>query len=169
MLLSELISKDLIITDLAAAEKDKVIREMVALFPKAGIVEDEGAFLDAIEKREEIESTAIGEGIAIPHGRSERVKRLAVAFARSKAGVDFDALDGKPVYLVFMIGAPATARGEYLQAVAKIARLLKNKELKEHLLSAESVDDVMSLVEDFDRRSAPRVKVKTKEGRVIHR
>ena len=169
MLLSELISRDLILTDLAAEGKGDVIREMVALFPKAGIVGDKESLLDAIEKREEIESTAIGEGIAIPHGRSESVKRLAVAFGRSKVGVDLDALDGKPVHLVFMIGAPAAARGEYLQAVAKIARLLKNKELKGRLLSAEDVDDVTRVIEDFDRRSAPRVKVETKEGRVIHR
>ena len=170
MVLSELITEDLIITDIEAnTGKMDVLRAFVALFSKAGLIGDAEECLYAIRQREQIESTAIGEGIAIPHGRSDTVKKLAIAFGRSKEGIAFDALDVKPVHLLFMILSPKDAQGGYLQAVAKIARLLKNKALKARLLEAETPEDAMGVIRDFDARVAPDIKVETKEGRVIHR
>ena len=169
MILSELITEDLILTDIGAEGKLEVLKAFVARFSKAGLVGDADECLYAIRQREQIESTAIGEGIAIPHGRSDTVKKLSIAFGRSKEGIAFDALDGKPVYLIFMIVSPKDAQAGYLQAVAKIARLLKNKTLKARLLDAETPEDVMQVIRDFDARVAPKIKVQTKEGRVIHR
>lgn len=169
MVLSELITEDLILADIGAGGKLEVLRTFVARFFKAGLVGDAEECLYAIRQREQIESTAIGEGIAIPHGRSDTVKQLAIAFGRSKEGIAFDALDGKPVHLLFMIVSPKDAQAGYLQAVAKIARLLKNKTLRARLLDAESPKDAMQVIRDFDARVAPDIEVETKEGRVIHR
>jgi fructose-specific phosphotransferase system IIA component len=169
MLLQELIDEDLIIMDVSSKDKYAVIEELIQLFVKKGIVRDKGEFIRDIRNREEIESTAIGEGIAIPHARSQAVKELKVAFARSKGGVDFKALDKRSVYLIFMVAAPAHARKPYLQAVAKVARFLKSKVLKEALLKAETREKVLELVRDFDGVLPESLKIKTKKGRIIHK
>ncbi len=168
-MLRELITEDLIIPQLARREKEGVIKELCALFSRAGVVEEVEKFEEAIRSREGIESTAIGQGVAIPHGRSETVKRLAVAFGGSKEGVEFASLDGKPVHLIFMIAAPLDVKKEYLQTVARIVRLLKIKDLKEKLLKSRSVGDVLEVLQEFDSRYPAEVEVRTKEGRVIHK
>ncbi|MFH1006200.1 MAG: PTS sugar transporter subunit IIA [Candidatus Latescibacterota bacterium] len=170
MKLSELITEKLVISSIEPCEKKvDVLKAFVRLFAQAGLVGDAEECLYAIRQREQIESTAIGEGVAIPHGRSETVKKLAIAFGRSKEGIAFDALDKKPVHLLFMIVSPTDAQGGYLQAVAKIARLLKNKALKVRLMEAETPEDAMAVIRDFDGRVAPDIEVETREGRVIHR
>jgi len=168
VVLSELVSRDLVVLDIKGRGKEEIIEQMVDLFLQTGVVESESTFLEAINKREEIESTAIGNGIAIPHGRSEGVKRLALVIGRSSNGVDFAALDGQPVYLIFMIAAPATARQEYLQTVAKVARLLRSKPQKEKLLEAKTAEELLKVIEEFDRRFREEIAVKPKEGRIIH-
>ncbi|MCK4352394.1 PTS sugar transporter subunit IIA [candidate division WOR-3 bacterium] len=169
MLLQELIDEKLINCNLVSKDKFAVIEGLVELFVNKGIVTDKDKFLQVIKKREEIESTAIGSGIAIPHGRSDTAKELKVAFGKSEEGVDFKALDKKSVHLIFMIAAPIEARKEYLQAVAKVARFLKSKVLKEALLKAKSSEDVMRLVMDFDGVVPEKIEVETKEGRVIYK
>ena len=169
MLLGEYMRDDLILCDLRSQEKTEVIEEIVDLFAKAGVVGNRDIFRDTIRKREELESTAIGYGVAIPHGRSDSVKELKIAFARSKNGVDFQALDKKPVYIIFMIAAPAEARKEYLQIVAKIARLSKSRIMREALHNIETPEEVMELIHDFDSMLVEDIKVKLRDGRIIHK
>lgn len=168
-MLKELITENLIIPQLTKRDKEGVIGELCSLFSRVGVVKEVSKFEEAIKAREEIESTAIGEGVAIPHGRSDAVGRLAVAFGGSKEGVEFNSLDGKPVHLIFIIAAPNDAKKEYLQTVARIARLFKIKGLKDKLLRSQSVNDVMDVLEEFDAHYPSEMEVKTKEGRVIHR
>ncbi len=168
-MLLDLIKEELITAELKSKEKDGVIREMCELLAKAGVVGELDEFIKGIKKREEIESTAIGDGIAIPHARSETVKELAVAFGGSKEGVDFQSLDEKPVQLVFMIAAPNDARKEYLQAVARIARFLKVKNFKQRLLEARTTEDVLRVIEEFDARFPKKMEVETKAGRVVYK
>ncbi|MBI4721711.1 MAG: PTS sugar transporter subunit IIA [Candidatus Stahlbacteria bacterium] len=169
MLLQELMDERFIIMDLAGRTKDKAIEELAEIFVKNNTIEDKDEFVTLVKKREEIESTGIGEGIAIPHARSNSVKELRVAFGRSKKGVDFKALDRRPVYLIFMIAAPTELRKPYLQAVAKVARFLKSKVLKEAIIKASSPEEVMDLVRDFDGVIPEAFRVKIKEGRVIYK
>lgn len=169
MLLQELIDERLIIMDLTAKNKDGVIKELIEVLAKYNIVKDKTEFVTAIKQREEIESTGIGEGIAIPHVRVGSVNELKVAFGRSKRGVDFKALDRRPVHFIFMIAAPIEPRKPYLQAVAKVARFLKSRVLKESLLKAESSKEVIDLVRDFDGVLPETLKVKTRQGRIIHK
>ena len=168
MLLSELITPSLISCELSGRTKDDVIGELVNLFASENIIENKDEFIEKIKVREQIESTAIGNGIAIPHARSSSVKKLAVAFGKSKDGVDFDSADEKPVYLFFMIAAPENAHKEYLQAVAKVARFLKCNGIKEKLLTANSKEDVIKIISEFDNIYKNGISVKTKEGRVIY-
>ncbi|MFQ5867396.1 MAG: PTS sugar transporter subunit IIA [bacterium] len=169
MLLGKYMSEDLIICNLTSKGKMEVIEEMVELFVKTGVVKNKEEFCTTIRKREELESTAIGGGIAIPHGRSNSVKELKVAFARSKDGVDFKAMDKKPVHIIFMIAAPLKDRKKYLQIVAKIARLLKSKIMQEALLKTETPKDVMELIQDFDKMLIEEIKIKTKKGKIVYR
>lgn len=169
MHLSELMDEDLINCGITKKDKRGVIEEMAEMFQKKDYIKDIDEFCQSIIKREDVESTAIGDGIAIPHGRSEVVTSLKVGFGKSTKGVNFDAIDRKPVYIIFMIAAPTSARKEYLQAVAKIARLLKSRVMKEALLSCEASNDVMKIIKDFDNMLIEDIRVETKEGRVIHR
>lgn len=167
-MLSTLIREDLITTNLDSNRKEAVIKELCELFSKAGVIKDLDEFIETIKKRERIESTAIGEGIAIPHGRSNTVKELAIAFGSSKKGVDFHPLDGKPVHLIFMVAAPKEAGKEYLQAVARVARFLKEKDLKKKLLEATTKEDILEAIREFDSRF-PEIRVETKQGRTIYK
>jgi len=169
MMLSELMNEKLVLLELKANKKSEIIREMVESLSEAGVLENKKEFLSSILQREEIESTAVGGGIAIPHGRSSSVKRLSVAFARAKTGVDFQSLDQKPVHYIFMIAAPQDARKEYLQAVAKVARLLKSDLIKRRLLEVRTQAELMAVIKDFDLLVPERIEVKTKEGRVIYK
>ncbi len=168
MLLTDLIKEDRVILNLISVRKKDVIKEMAEHFHKLGLLEDVNAFINKILERESIESTGIGEGVAIPHARCDSVKELSVVFARSEQGVDFESMDGKPVHLIFMIGAPQDVKKEYLQTIAKIARLLKTKNYKEELLKATTVKEIMRVFNAFDDRFPKEMTVKTKNGRVIH-
>lgn len=169
MLLQELIDEELIIMDLKPENKSEAIKEMVELFVKKGVVKDRKEFTSAINKREEIESTGIGYGIAIPHAKSNSVKELKVAFGRIKQGVNFKALDELLVYFVFMVAAPQEATSEYLQAIAKVLRFLRSRTRRNALLEMESAEKVMELIRDFESMGPQTLRVKTKEGRVIYK
>ena len=170
MLLSEAIKgEEFIILDIEARDKREVIEKLVEKLVESKLVKDKEKVISAIMQREEIESTGIGGGIAIPHARCEEVDDVIIVFARSIKGVDFEALDGKPVHLIFLILAPQKARKEYLQAVAKVARLLKSKVMKKALLNAKSVEDIIKVIADFDGIAPEEVKVKMKEGRIVYK
>ena len=169
MLLSDYVKIENIIYDFEGEDKNILIKEMGGILTASGEVADEDDFIDGIIKREDVESTAIGNGIAIPHTRGEFCKHLAISIGMSKKGIDFNALDGKPVHIVFMIAAPEEARKEYLQVIAKIARFLKSENNKKRILDANTKDDILQVIGDFDA-SFPGVEtVKTKDGRVIHK
>jgi len=148
--------------------KYDVIDELVNLLVSENIVENKEEFIDKIKIREQVESTAIGDGIAIPHARSSSVKKLAVAFGKSNEGIDFESADEKPAHLFFMIAAPENEHREYLQAVAKVARFLRCNGNKEKLLATNSNDDIMKIISAFDNIPNDKMPVETKEGRVIY-
>jgi fructose-specific phosphotransferase system IIA component len=169
MLLEDFVKEETIIAELPATDKESIILKMSETLVTSGAVSDKDAFVKGILGREEVESTAIGNGIAIPHTRGTCCVHLAISVGRSKEGIEFNALDGKPVYIIFMIAAPQEAKKEYLQVIAKIARFLKHEENRKLLAEAETKEKILSIIGDFDA-SCPGVEtVKTKDGRVIHR
>lgn len=166
MLLSDIITKEKIIMKLKSVNRDGVIYEMVKHLHSLGLVNDIDEFAKKVIERENIESTGIGEGIALPHARGN-VKKISVILGISKDGIDFNSIDKKPVNLLFLVAAPNDVKKEYLQVIAKIAKMLKTKNYKSELINAKNVDDVMNVIYSFDEKFPVEMKVKTKKGRSV--
>ncbi len=147
MKISEFLAPDAINVAIKATRKRDVLAELLAPLAKAGKVSDAAKMVDVLMEREELGSTGIGQRIAIPHGKSPVVKELAASFGVSKEGVPFDALDGEPVNLFFVLVAPEGSAGVHLKALARISGLLKDKFFRKALMAAQSVDDVLRVLE----------------------
>ncbi len=107
--------------------------------------------IQTLMEREELGSTGIGQGIAIPHGKSDTVSDLAAAFGVSADGVSFDSLDGEPVNIFFLLVAPEGAAGAHLKALARISSLLKDKYFRKSLLSAQSPGEVIKIIQEEEK------------------
>ena len=154
MKISELIGDDLIIGELKGGAKLEVLQEFASLLYDAGKVDDKEGLTRVLAARESLGSTGIGDGVAIPHGKLKGLKGLVLAFGRSRAGIDFDSLDGEPAHLFFLLLAPDDAPGEHLKALARISRMMKNSDLRESLLKAASVKEIRrALSRDEDGRA----------------
>jgi len=143
-----MIGDDLIIEDLAATSKLDVLREFSRLLHDAGKVDDKEGLTKVLVARETLGSTGIGDGVAIPHGKLGSINDLVLAFGRSRKGVDFDSLDGQPAYLFFLLLAPENAPGDHLKALARVSRLMKNRELRETLMAAGSAGEIRQAIAD---------------------
>jgi len=147
---SDYLKKDGIILNLMPKPKIEIIKEMVAKIPD--ITEEKSKrIIEKIMKREQLESTGIGNGIAIPHARTEEVDGLIVLFAHSsKGGVDFDALDGKPVYLIFLILSQEGEKNLYIKVLARLSRLLRQSKFREELMKAQNADEVIKVIQKYE-------------------
>ncbi len=137
MKIFELLSEDRI-TILETTDKHEALEAICGMLSSADTIQDAGKLREAIFDREDIISTSIGLGIAIPHVRLESVTGMTVAVGVSKEGIHYESFDDKPVHIIIMIAAPEGAHREYLSVLAKIALLLKNQKLRESILDAES-------------------------------
>jgi len=152
MKLSEILSLEVIEPDLKATDKDGVLAELVDLLFNAKKIKDREKILDDVKKREELMSTGIGHGVAIPHAKSKGVKVLIGAFGRSKKGIDFKSLDGELVYLFFMLISPEEVTSPHIKALAKISRLLKHHYVREMLKSADSAERILELIREEEAK-----------------
>jgi PTS system nitrogen regulatory IIA component len=134
--------------------KEDVIRELVELLVRSGAIKerDVNRLVQLLLKRESLGSTGIGQGVAIPHGKSDCVTRLVGAFGISRAGVDFDSLDGEPAHLFFLLMAPEDSAGPHLKALARISRLLKDKHFRDTLRAAPDEKAAVAIIEEEDAR-----------------
>jgi PTS system nitrogen regulatory IIA component len=143
---------DLFIPDLKAGSKLEAISEMVSHLVEKGRLKDRRIVLEALKTREKLGSTGIGKGVALPHSRSTVTDSLTLLMARSMAGVDFDALDEKPVHLFFMILAPHQEKSsEYLPLLGKLVEVTKDANLRKKLLK---VPDMAGVVEALEKAKA---------------
>ena len=138
----------------AQGSKEEVIRELVGLLVKAGSIKerDVNRLVQILMKRESLGSTGIGQGVAIPHGKSDCVTKLVAAFGVSKTGLNFDALDGEPVGLFFLLIAPEDSAGPHLKALARISRLLKDKHFRDSLRAARDERTLVKIIREEDER-----------------
>ena len=151
MTLMEILSAGSIIVDLKGETKDEIIEELVDSLEVGEAITDRDKVLQAVLEREKIMSTGIGDGIAIPHGKSDAVVRLAAALGTQKRGVDFESLDGEPAYVFFLLVSPANVSGPHIKALARISRLLKNDEFKKKLTNAASAEEIISIIESEEQ------------------
>lgn len=150
MRVTELLTKDTIAMDLMANDKNGVIDELVNQLDKAGKLSDVASFKEAIHNRESQSTTGIGEGIAIPHAKVAAVKSPAIAFGKSKAGVDYQSLDMQPAHLFFMIAASEGGAQTHLDALAKLSGILMDENVREKLLHASSPEEVLAIIDHAD-------------------
>ncbi len=148
--LSEYMNRGLIYLDVAASDKADAIAQIVASMGKTKIIKKADDFREEVIQRERLGSTGIGKGIAIPHARTKNVGKITIAFARLQNGIDFGAEDEELVRLVFLLGTPIEAVGEYLKILAKLTKVLKENGLRKKLLKANSADEVLSLIEEAE-------------------
>ncbi len=140
-----------ITAELAATTKKEVLEELVALLSKEGKVADAKATVDVLIEREKLGSTGIGQGIAIPHAKTDQAKSVVAAFGLSRRGVQFDALDGEPVNIFFLLVAPPDAAALHLKALARISRLLKDKFFRQSLRETKTPAEILKLIKDEDQ------------------
>ncbi|MEA3328270.1 MAG: PTS sugar transporter subunit IIA [Candidatus Omnitrophota bacterium] len=138
--------------DLKAANKQEAVKELVNLLIKAKEIKDKGALVKSLLNREALGSTGIGQGVAIPHAKSDGLRKLVAAFGLSRKGVRFDALDGEPVYIFFLLVAPLDSAGPHLKALARISRVLKDKIFCATLKDARDEKGVLKIIKEEDRR-----------------
>ncbi len=155
MNISDFLCAKAITAELKSTTKQEVIDEMVGLLVNAGAIEKKHKpkLVEILMAREALGSTAIGQGIAIPHGKSENVTKLTAALGISKKGIDFDSLDGEPAYIFFLLIAPIDSAGPHLKALARISRLLKDKYFRENLKTSKDDKTILKLVSQEDLRS----------------
>ena len=140
MLLTDLLTIDRIKIPLSAGTKEDVLRELVQVITSKGVDEPEEV-LRAVREREAVLSTGIGNGVAIPHGKSSQVPDLVMAAGRTSAPVEFDSLDGQPVQLLFMLIGPETAAGPHIKALSRISRLIRKDSVRETLVKAKTPEE----------------------------
>jgi PTS system nitrogen regulatory IIA component len=151
-ILDILSSSDLIAPALSGQAKGEVVRELAEHLAAQHPQVDKEKLVDVLWERERLGSTAIGDGIAIPHGKLPSLKGVIGAFARHAAGVDFDSLDGGPTHLFFLLVAPEDSVGQHLKALARVSRLLKDKAFRERLMAADGRSELYALIREEDEK-----------------
>ncbi len=149
MKIIELLDRKAIVPELTSRHKKQVLDELCRV-----VAENEGLepapLLEVLLERERLGSTGIGDGIAIPHGKTSAVDKLVVACGRSIEGVEFESMDGKPTHIFFLLVAPENTAGSHLKALAKISRLLKDASFRQQLLSAPGASEIYELIASRD-------------------
>lgn len=150
MLLTELLSIDRIKIPLESQTKDDLLRELVAVAAAPAGQPAREDVLRAVREREAVLSTGIGHGVAIPHGKSSAVGDLRMAAGRAAAPVDFDALDGQPVSLFFLLVGPESAAGPHIKALSRISRLVRKDEVRDKLVAARTAQEFMDALREAE-------------------
>lgn len=162
--ITQVLKPNLVIFNLNASSKDEVLTEMAHKLSQEGIVANEMSFIETLKEREAISTTGVGDGIAIPHGRSSVVSESVVVFGRSDTGIDFDSMDGKPAHLFFMIATPENSGDDHLSILSTLSGLLMKSEVQEAIRTASTYDE---LVEAFDIDNEPKQEVVDSESFVV--
>ncbi len=150
MTLMEILSGKSVVVGLKGQNKREILEELVDVVDEAKI-SDRQKVLEAVLQREEIMSTGIGHGIAIPHGKSEYVTELGGVLGIKQEGVDFDSLDGKPTFIFFLLVSPMDVSGPHIKALARISRLLKGEAFRQRLIAAEDREAAIAGVEEEEK------------------
>lgn len=154
MKIMDFLSKKAIGADIKSTKKEDVIRELVDLLIASEEVDKKyrNKLIEQLMAREALGSTAIGQGVGIPHTKSECVNKLIASFGLSQNGVDFDSLDGEKAYIFFLLIAPIDSAGPHLKALARISRLLKDKYFRDSLKECKDEKSILKVIAQEDEK-----------------
>jgi len=154
MKILEFLDEGAVSCDLKATTKDDVVRELVGLLVKTGSIKDKDVpkIVRILLDREALGSTGIGQGVAIPHGKSDCVSRLVGAVGVSRNGLNFDSLDGERAQIFFLLVAPEDSAGPHLKALARISRLLKERHFRDSVIAAQDEKTLLRILREEDQR-----------------
>ncbi len=148
MKVSELLKPEFILSDLKGESKEEIINELIDLFKNDSRVEDIEKVRSAVLDREKVMSTGVGKGFAIPHGKTNAVKEIIGAFGKIKDGIDYDALDGNPVQLVFLLVGKDNLISTHIKLLSRISRLMNKDDFRHRLMEANNADEIVKLFSD---------------------
>ncbi|MDD5617528.1 MAG: PTS sugar transporter subunit IIA [Candidatus Omnitrophica bacterium] len=154
MRILDFLSKKAIKVNLVATTKEDTLEELVDLLIASGDIakKDRTQLIEALMAREALGSTAIGHNVGIPHAKTDCVKHLVAALGISQKGVDFDSLDGEPVYIFFLLVAPQDSAGPHLKALARISRLTKDKYFRDSLRQVKDEKAILKIITQEDEK-----------------
>lgn len=171
MRIRDLLAKESIMLNGSPKSKDDAIRQMAELMAKSGKINDKQAYIDGLFKREEESTTAVGEGIAIPHYKGNAVNKPGLAAMVIPNGVDFDSADGEPVYIIFAIAAPDTKDNVHLDVLSKLSVLMMDEGFIDNLKKAKSIDEFLSIIDkaesDKDEKSEDKAAVPAGGAKIL--
>jgi len=153
MKILDVLDKRLILPEIPPRTKEGVLREMVHTLSQVEKQVNEDRLMETLLERESLGSTAIGEGVAIPHGKSKEIDKILASFGRSLPGVDFQSLDGKPTHLFFLLIAPEDSAGMHLKILAQISRLMKDPAFRKRLMKARSAEEIYTIFSEGEEKS----------------
>lgn len=134
------------IKQLQSRDKFEAIEELALVFNDTRICSDIDVLIEALKERERMMSTGIGFGIAIPHAKIRAVKEIAFAIGISREGIEFDSMDGKPVYLIILVAAGERQHRDYLKILSRIMSILKNEDIKNQIINSENAEEILNIV-----------------------
>jgi len=152
MKIVDLIRREMIVPALAAKDKRGILEELAAHVASQNQKIDRAALSRVLIEREQLASTAIGEGVAIPHGKLPAVGEIVACLGRAPGGLDFDSMDGQPTFLFFVLIAPENSTGAHLKALARISRVFKDAEFRRRLLAAPDAEAMYRVVAEEDAK-----------------
>jgi PTS system nitrogen regulatory IIA component len=152
MKIVEFIREDLVLPSLKSTGKAAIIEELASHLASRNPGVDGAALVKVLIEREKLASTAIGEGVAIPHGKLDAVGKLIACVGRTREGVDFESIDGQPTHIFFVLVAPENSTGVHLKALARISRLFKDPDFRARLLAAETGTDMFRVISEEDAK-----------------
>jgi PTS system nitrogen regulatory IIA component len=152
MKIVDLIKRDMVVPALQATEKRGILEELANYMGARNTRIDRATLSRVLIEREQLASTAIGEGVAIPHGKLASVGEIVACLGRATAGVEFDSMDGQPTYLFFVLVAPESSTGAHLKALARISRVFKDPEFRRRLLAASDAEAMYTVVAEEDAK-----------------
>lgn len=147
MKLSKFCEEDLMTFDLQGQTKEEVIGELVEMAAQSNLVRDRDELQSAVLEREKLVTTGVGYGVAFPHAKTRALKGIVIVFGRSEVGIDFEAMDKKPVHLFFLIAAPEDAIGAHLNVMARLSYVMKSEKNRERLMRAKTAGEVMLILD----------------------
>ena len=152
MKIVDLIKRDMVVPALLATDKKAILEELAAHISGRVTRIDNTSLVRVLVDREQLASTAIGEGVAIPHGKLGAVGEIVACLGRAQKGVEFDSMDGQPTYLFFVLVAPESSTGAHLKALARISRVFKDPEFRRRLLAASDGESMYNVVAEEDAK-----------------